>query len=637
MRQHRSPPSSSPPPARAHAARLSYLGYAAALLGITGFETAANYVEDMKDSATYVATLRNMWISVSIFNPLLGFLAMSVMPLSCAQVPGCDPSQPIGNQQGDFIYKYQANLLGPVAGVVGGPAFKAVVCVDGVIVLAGSVLTAYVGIVGLVRRMALDRCLPGFLLQLNALRSTPHWIILGFFGVASSLLLLLNGDVDMLSSVYNLAFLSVMTAFAISCVVLKWKRPDLPRLVIASPFTVAAALVCVVAGLVGNVLRAPFVLVWFFVYFGVAAGVVFAMFNRTLLLRVALVVARVACVTRREAEAAKERAEFLMERYDEHERARVVLAVTLEGATSSAASAAPSPRSPSKPAPSLQGGSGGDAEGGPAAAAAAAEGGSACEERGLRLPRAAREVGPFARWGGGGDGHDDGAGDGGDGESARGERGYRGALIRFLLRSLDAINGTPYVFFAKDPDMEVLNKAILYVRSNEQTKRLVVVHVVDDVDAMDALQAAAAGAGRVLSADALERDLPPLPAAARRLVANVALLDAAYPKLRVDSLVVRGTAFGPLAVRWVAARLGVGPNLMFMAMPDAFFPHRFAALGGLRVITRAADAATREARGAHLERLLKQGAATLDGGGGGGGSGGDDARKELSRGLLPAA
>ena len=570
----------------------------------------------MKDSATYVTTLRYMWVSVSFFNPLLGLLAMSVLPLSCAQVPGCDPSAAPADAQGEFIYKYQANLLGPVAGVVGGPAFKAFVCIDGVIVLAGSVLTAYVGIVGLVKRLALDRCLPGALLQLNALRGTPHWIILGFFGVASSLLLLLNGDVDMLSSVYNLAFLSVMTAFAVSCVILKWKRPDLPRLVITSPPAVAAALVCVVAGLVGNVLRAPLVLVWFFVYFGVAAAVVFAMFNRSLLLRVALVVTQAALVSRSEAAAAREREEFLVERYDEHERARVVVVAhppAPAGQGSLSSSPAPSPRSPGRGAPSLQ-----EENGGPPEAA----GSSVDEERGLRLPRSAREVGPFACAGADGSDDDDVGGDTG----VEGG-GCRGALIRFLLRQLDAVNRTPHVFFAKDGDLELLNKAITYVRGNEQTTRLVVVHVVDDVDAVAALQAAAAGSGQALDAEALARGLWPLPAEARRLAANVALLDAVYPKLRVDSLIVRGTAFGPLAVRWVGAHLGIGANLMFMAMPDAFFPHRFAALGGLRVITRAADADTRRARGDHVEHLLRQQQdALLERG----------VRKESPRGLLPA-
>lgn len=107
-----------------------YFGYAAALLGITGFETAANYVEEMTDSTVYVKTLRNLWVLVAIINPLLGVLAMAVMPLS-------------------EMYNYTSNLLGPMANVVGGSTLRFVVCLDGAIVLMGSVLTGYVGVVSI--------------------------------------------------------------------------------------------------------------------------------------------------------------------------------------------------------------------------------------------------------------------------------------------------------------------------------------------------------------------------------------------------------------------------------------------------------------------------------------------------------
>lgn len=46
--------------------------------------------------------------------------------------------------------------------------------------------------------------------QENKWRKTNHWIIFGFFGVASSLYLMLGGSVDTLAGVYNLSFLSVM-------------------------------------------------------------------------------------------------------------------------------------------------------------------------------------------------------------------------------------------------------------------------------------------------------------------------------------------------------------------------------------------------------------------------------------------
>ena len=60
------------------------------------------------------------------------------------------------------------------------------------------------------RRMAMDRCLPKVFLAVNKLRGTNHYIIFMFFAVSTSLLLVLNGNVDNLSGVYTIAFLSVM-------------------------------------------------------------------------------------------------------------------------------------------------------------------------------------------------------------------------------------------------------------------------------------------------------------------------------------------------------------------------------------------------------------------------------------------
>ena len=76
-------------------------------------------------------------------------------------------------------------ILATLGNVAGGEWLGWVVGIDAILVLSGSVLTAYVGVTGLVRRMSLDRCLPQFLLQENPWRHTNHWIIIGFFAVCS--------------------------------------------------------------------------------------------------------------------------------------------------------------------------------------------------------------------------------------------------------------------------------------------------------------------------------------------------------------------------------------------------------------------------------------------------------------------
>ena len=51
------------------------LGFSAALLGISGFESSANFVEE-QDVGIFRKTLRNMLIAVAIFNPLTSILSL---------------------------------------------------------------------------------------------------------------------------------------------------------------------------------------------------------------------------------------------------------------------------------------------------------------------------------------------------------------------------------------------------------------------------------------------------------------------------------------------------------------------------------------------------------------------------------
>ena len=46
---------------RSNGAASIFFGYSSALLGITGFETASNYVEDLASPATFVSSVNWMW------------------------------------------------------------------------------------------------------------------------------------------------------------------------------------------------------------------------------------------------------------------------------------------------------------------------------------------------------------------------------------------------------------------------------------------------------------------------------------------------------------------------------------------------------------------------------------------------
>lgn len=391
--------------------RALVFGFSAAMLGISGFESSANFIEEQKPGV-FPRTLRNMWIAVAIFNPLISFLSLGVLPLAhIATVP--------------------PDLLAEMGTMSAGSWLGTIVSVDAVLVLSGAVLTSYVGVTGLIRRMALDRCLPEILLRTNAARGTNHYIILAFFLVCCSILAATSGKVATLAGVYTLSFLSVMALFAIGNMQLKIKRGRLPRATRASWPAVTFALLAVAVGLVGNVFIDPEYVRVFFVYFAVAIAVVGIMFLRVSILRALL---------------------FLT--------------------------------------------------------------------RGL--------VDRVVSW--------------------------SGRVADSLGAAIVAYSSRPVVYFTRGDAPDQLNRAALYVMENEQTRRMIVVHVYQD-----------------------EASIP------EKLAQHLLQIDHLYPELRIDFVAVRGT-FGPELIELLSERLGVPKNYMFIGTPGDRFTHRVESLGGVRLI-----------------------------------------------------
>jgi len=247
-----------------------FIGFAAAMLGISGFESSANFIEEQKPKV-FPKTLRNMWLAVVIFNPLLSFLSLGLVPLT-------------------EMATYKTSLLAEMGQRAGGSWLATLVSVDAVLVLSGAVLTSFVGVTGLVRRMTVDRCLPQVLLQQNRWRHTNHWIIVGFLVLCCSIFVFTNGEVGVLAGVYTLSFLAVMALFAIGNMLLKVVRSKLPRQTRASWPVVVVALLAVCIGLAGNLTEQNVEV--FISYFAAVGGAVAVMFLRVPLLRVLLFVSK---------------------------------------------------------------------------------------------------------------------------------------------------------------------------------------------------------------------------------------------------------------------------------------------------------------------------------------------------------
>lgn len=412
-------------------------GFSSAMLGITGFETSANYVEEQR-KGVFVKTLRNMWFCVAFLNPIISILSLSVLPLHVVRGYPLVDGQPDNN---DLLQKMARQ--GWLSKVVSADAFM---------VLAGSVLTSYVGVTGLIRRMAFDRCLPTVLLTTNKLFNTNHYIIIGFFLVCTSLFFITNQDVLILASVYTISFLSVMSLFALGNLILKYKRSRIRRETRARVPIVLLSLASTITAIYGNIVLNGSTISYFFMYYGITLFIVGIMFQRVHILRMLV--------------------RGLVGRHTEEEAL--------------ADSSTPS--------------------------------------------------------------------------------GLQAKLAAFFIRMLRQILEQRIVFFIKEPDIRLMNKAIEYVRDNEQTQVLQFVHV-----------------SVTNLADHTPTDET---AAVQQMTADIATLQRIYPKIKLDFVGVSSRHdFDGKLVKKISKRLDVPTHFMFISCPSDRFKHDIAQLGGLRLIT----------------------------------------------------
>ncbi|QEE50871.1 APC family permease [Flavobacterium alkalisoli] len=249
-----------------------FLGFSAAMLGISGFESSANFVEEQQPGV-FRKTLRNMWGIVSFFNPVIALLIIAILPI--VQVEG-----------------HQESLLSYLGQITGGNWLSWVISIDAVLVLCGAVLTSFVGVSGLLKRMTLDRILPNYFLKENK-NGSSYRIIITFFILCVSVLYATKGDLASLAGVYTFSFLAVMALFGIGNLLLKIKRKRLPRPEKANAFVVVIAICFIIIGFRGNMVvgkngEGMRAFQTFVQYLIPALIFVFLMLNRAVLINVAV-------------------------------------------------------------------------------------------------------------------------------------------------------------------------------------------------------------------------------------------------------------------------------------------------------------------------------------------------------------
>ncbi|MCM0667244.1 APC family permease [Flavobacterium tyrosinilyticum] len=241
-----------------------FLGFSAAMLGISGFESSANFVEE-QEHGVFSKTLRNMWGIVSFFNPVIAILLISVIPLT-------------------EVGENKESLLAHLGETTGGSWLAWLISIDAVMVLCGAVLTSFVGVSGLLNRMTLDRILPNYFLKQNK-RGSHYRIVLSFLILCISVLFATSGHLESLAGVYTFSFLAVMALFGIGNLLLKYKRRKLPRPERARGISVVIAVAFVIAAFFGNMLLNINSFYTFLQYMIPALLFIGIMLNRVILIR----------------------------------------------------------------------------------------------------------------------------------------------------------------------------------------------------------------------------------------------------------------------------------------------------------------------------------------------------------------
>jgi amino acid transporter len=237
--------------------------------GISGFESSANFIEEQNEGV-FPKTLRNMWLAVSLINPLIALTAIMVLPLANA-------------------VQHQEALLSHLGANTSGKWLSTVISIDATMVLSGAVLTSYVGVGGLIKRMTLDRIFPQALLKENKKGATPRIFIL-FFLLCLSVLFITQGQLGPLAGVYTISFLLVMVYFGVGNFLLKIKRARLPRPEVAPMYQVALAILFVLIAIYYNVKLHPDFLIVFLQYFIPSILIIFMMLERKPILKYLLTV-----------------------------------------------------------------------------------------------------------------------------------------------------------------------------------------------------------------------------------------------------------------------------------------------------------------------------------------------------------
>ncbi|MEB3195720.1 MAG: APC family permease [Candidatus Sericytochromatia bacterium] len=188
------------------------MAFAAAFLGITGFESAAQIIEEIREP-TWKA-IRKIYLTIVLLVSFTGPLSslLCIVLLSDAD-----------------IARYKSAFLSGLAVYEGGTPMLYLLVANACLTLFAAVNTAFAGATGLMTTMGKQGNLPVLVLRqwgdrLPQLKGFP-FVALPFGALCLLMMAVFPGNVDRLGEVYGMAFLSVMISYCAGVVLLRLHQP----------------------------------------------------------------------------------------------------------------------------------------------------------------------------------------------------------------------------------------------------------------------------------------------------------------------------------------------------------------------------------------------------------------------------
>ncbi|MEB3223605.1 MAG: APC family permease [Candidatus Sericytochromatia bacterium] len=188
------------------------VAFAAAFLGITGFESAAQIIEEIEHPN---------WVAIRKIYTLIVLAVAATSPLSSMLC--------IVLLSDADLHTFHDAFLSGLAFREGGTWFLYLLVANACLTLFAAVNTAFAGATGLMTTMGKQGNLPGLVLRQwgslhPALRGFPY-VVLPFMALCLLMLAAFPGSVDRLGEVYGMAFLSVMISYCLGVILLRLYQP----------------------------------------------------------------------------------------------------------------------------------------------------------------------------------------------------------------------------------------------------------------------------------------------------------------------------------------------------------------------------------------------------------------------------